>query len=234
MSGPPVDGIEVLDRVEGRAGELVLRRRASATGTVLEVVSGGVFLMDTSDGRSERMLVREAVRVGGGGRVLIGGLGVGFSLLEALSLPAVERVVVVELEPTIVRWHERGPLAGVTQGAIGDSRVEVVVDDVLAVLRGSLAAYDAVCLDTDNGPDWLVRPENARLYAAAGIDLAARALRPGGAASFWSASASPAFEAALRSRFGSVARHEVAVARGEPDVVWVGTAPRPVPRSRPH
>ena len=228
MSDFPIEppGPVVLDRVGGRAGELVLRRRPDA----LEVVSAGVFLMDTTDGRSERLLVRETVAASAGreaatvGAVLVGGLGVGFSLLEALALPQVHELVVVELEPAVVRWHRSGPLREVTGDALDDARVSVVVDDVLDVLSGSPGAFDAICLDTDNGPDWLVQESNAALYSSAGLDAVGAALRPGGAVGFWSAARSEEFEGALRTRFGRVDRHEVSVARGEPDVVWVASA----------
>jgi spermidine synthase len=216
---------EVLDRVDGRAGELVLQRR----GEVLEVVSAGVFLMDTADGRSERLLVRETVaaaeasRLAGGCRLLLGGLGAGLSLLEALADPRVSEVVVAELEPAVVGWHRTGSLREVTRGAVDDPRVRLVVDDVLAVLRRESGGFDAVCLDTDNGPDWLVREENAVLYSPAGVRAASEALRTGGAAGFWSAGRSAGFEAALGKRFMRVTRHDVPVARGEPDVVWVAS-----------
>ncbi|WP_121192988.1 spermine/spermidine synthase domain-containing protein [Motilibacter peucedani] len=215
---------EVLQRVRGVAGELVLRRE----GDVLQVISDGVFLMDTRDGRSERLLVRETVAASAAApaRVLVGGLGVGFSLLEALSLPDVGEVVVSELEPQVVRWHTDGPLREITRGAVEDARVRVVLGDVRDLLAASAGGFDAICLDTDNGPDWLVRSTNSALYDADGIALAARALAPGGALGVWSAGRSAAYEQRLRAGFATVARHETEVARGEPDVVWVARSPR--------
>lgn len=105
---------EVLDRVAGPLGETVLRRRAAGH---FEIISNGCFLMDTSDGHSERLLVRSALTAlpacrQNGARVLIGGLGVGFSLAEAAGDPRVHTVTVVERDPAILAWHAPGgPLA---------------------------------------------------------------------------------------------------------------------------
>ncbi|HSF26468.1 MAG TPA: spermidine synthase [Actinomycetes bacterium] len=210
----------VLARAAGLSGELVLRRH----GEHFEVVANGVFLMDTRDGRSERLLVEASLAAApepsGPLEVVVGGLGVGFSLLEVLAHPTVGRVVVVELEPVLVEWH-RGPLAAVTAGALDDPRVQVVCADITAWLAQAHASYDVICLDVDNGPDWLVRPDNAALYDDAGLRALAGALRPGGVAGIWSATGSETFEARLGQHFAQVRTHRVDVARGGPDVVWV-------------
>ncbi|NHC46123.1 spermidine synthase [Motilibacter sp. K478] len=212
----------VLDRRRGVSGELVLQERDG----VLEIVADGTFLMDTRDGRSERLLVRAALAASAAPveRVLVGGLGVGFSLLEALGHPTVTSVVVVELEPTVVDWHA-GPLRAVTAGALDDPRVAVVVADLADHLAAARAGgYDVVCIDTDNGPDWLVRPANRTIWSPHGLALARRALAPAGVLAVWSAASSASFEARLRAAgFGTVDRHEVPVDRGEPDVVWVAS-----------
>jgi spermidine synthase len=216
--------MRVLDRVQTARGELVLR----SDGRHCEVVSNGVFLMDTRDGASERELVSAAVtRCARPATVLVGGLGVGFSLLQALAEPALEQVVVVEREAAVVGWH-RSWLAPYSQGALDDPRVSVVVDD-LAHWLGETAqkrpgSVDVACLDTDNGPDWLVSEDNAALYAADGLAVLARVLRPGGVAAFWSASAAPTFADRLASAIGPVETLDVPSAnapRGEPDVVYL-------------
>ncbi len=121
----------VIERARGRQGELVLR----AVGDHYEIISNGVFLMDTRNGESERQLVRLALRDRPGRlRLLIGGLGVGFSLAEALRSPQVERVTVVEIEPEVVEWS-RTYLASFSGGALSDPRVEVVNDDLVAWLH---------------------------------------------------------------------------------------------------
>jgi spermidine synthase len=206
-----------VERLQTPRGELVLRR----DGEDHEIVSNGMFLMDTRDGRSERELVRAAVRAPGA-RVLIGGLGVGFSLAEALALDAAA-VTVVEIEPAVLRWN-RDHLG---TAALADPRVEVVIDDLAAFLRAGTGRYDAICLDVDNGPEWTVTVDNAALYADAGLSAVDRRLAPGGTLAIWSAHRSAAFEARLRARYDTVETREIPVPRGEPDLVWVARGPRP-------
>ncbi|MFL6136365.1 MAG: spermidine synthase [Frankiaceae bacterium] len=219
---PPPQPV-VLERVATPRGELVLRR----AGPHLEIISNGTFLMDTRDGASERLLVRAALDAAGAAapRLLIGGLGVGFSLAEACADPSVAAVTVVEIEPALVRWHETH-LRAVTGEALRDPRVRLVVADLAEWLATTSDRFDAICLDVDNGPSWTVVPANARLYGAAGLRLLRGRLRPGGALAVWSAAAEPAFELLLRERFADVAVHRVPVRRGEPDVVHVARAAR--------
>jgi spermidine synthase len=212
---------DILERHDGPRGELVLRRR----GDTLEIISNGVFLMDSRDGRSERLLVRAALdRVAKPRHVLIAGLGVGFSLREALADQRVGHVVVAEVEPAIVAWH-RSHLAAVSAGALSDPRVEVVTADVIELLRTDPTAYDAICLDVDNGPDWTVTESNASLYSDAGTQLLTSRLARGGVLSVWGAARSPAYREVLGRHLDDVDVLSVAVSRGEPDVVWVGQRP---------
>ncbi|TDD26032.1 spermidine synthase [Actinomadura sp. KC06] len=218
----------VVERADGAGGELVLRR----AGADYEIISNGVFLMDTRNGESERLLVRAALdgraRAGAAARVLIGGLGVGFSLAEALALPGVAHVTVVEREPAVIAWH-RTVLRPWSRDALDDPRVTVRNADLLDVLTapppGPDRRFDALCLDIDNGPDWTVTPGNARLYAPTGLDLLAAHLAPRGTLAVWSANAAPAFEALLRDRFAHVRARPVPVPRGEPDVVYLAREP---------
>ncbi|GLZ11838.1 spermidine synthase [Actinomadura sp. NBRC 104425] len=224
----------VVERARGGDGELVLRR----CGEHHEIISNGVFLMDTRDGRSERLLVRAAVAdLKAPVRVLVGGLGVGFSLAEAVTLPQVAAVTVVEKEPAVIAWH-RTHLRHCSAGALEDPRVRVHCADLLEWLAGSPGrgpgaagdatdggagggVFDAVCLDIDNGPDWTVTASNARLYGAAGLDLVAARMSRRGVLAVWSAAAAPAFEELLRGRFAEVRVRRVPVPRGEPDVVYL-------------
>ncbi len=206
----------VVDRRAGVNGELVLRRAAEDH----EVIANGTFLMDTRDGRSERALVREAVAGLRDARVLLGGLGVGFSLDEALRSPEVAEVVVVEVEPAVVEWsrtHLR-PHAG---AGLDDPRVRLVVADLGDALETLAPPFDAICLDVDNGPGWLVHGRNRRLYADAGLRSLRGLLRPGGRLTVWAADAAPAFEARLRRCVGPVRAVGIPVPRGADDVVYV-------------
>jgi spermidine synthase len=212
--------VEVYERRAGENGELVLR----GDGRHFEIISNGVFLMDTRAGESERLLVRAALeRVARPCRILIGGLGVGFSLAEALRSPQAEAVTVIEREPAVIDWHATHlrPYSG---GALTDPRVRVERADLLGWLRaGTGETYDVACLDIDNGPDWTVTEGNAALYGPPGLELLAGRLRPGGVLAVWSAGAAPAFEERLRERFSGVSVLEVQVARGEPDVVYLAS-----------
>jgi spermidine synthase len=212
-----------VDRREGPYGEVALRRR----GDTYEIIANGTFLMDTSDGRSERLLVDAALAAlpagRTGARLLIGGLGVGFSLARAAAEPRWGHIAVVEREPAVVAWHRQGHLAPFSAGALDDPRVRVVETDLVSWLRGPGDTYDALCLDIDNGPDWTVTEDNSGLYTPGGLAGCLGRLAPGGVLAVWSARPSARFEAALRDAgFTGVRTLEVPVARGVPDVVHIG------------
>jgi spermidine synthase len=211
-----------VERAVGCCGELVLLRRDGQ----YEIVANGVFLMDTRGGGSERLHVRVAAdRMPQPGRMLIGGLGVGFSLAAALAHPGVGEVHVVEREPAVLRWN-RGPLASANAGALSDPRVRTYEADVVEWLANAAAgSLDAICLDVDNGPGWLVTPGNAWLYADEGLRTAARVLSPDGVLTIWSAAPAPAFVARMNHYFAEVETIAVSAARGEPDVIVQGRVP---------
>ncbi|MEX2549019.1 MAG: hypothetical protein WD638_02230 [Nitriliruptoraceae bacterium] len=207
-------------RAPGQAGELALREHDGA----YEIISNGVFLMDTSDGRSERELVSLALAATAHEQdrhVLLAGLGVGFSLSEALSTSGVTRIVVIESEPAVVHWN-RTITGERTGGRVDDPRVRCEVVDVVTWLQGPITEhFDAICLDVDNGPDWTVRDENRWLYTDAGLTATHDRLVDGGALTVWSAEHAPAFERRLRRRFHEVEQRELPVARGGPDVLYL-------------
>jgi spermidine synthase len=161
----------------------------------------GVELMSTRRHLSEDRLAEVAcapLRDVPGARVLIGGLGLGFTLRAALCLLRDDaEVVVAELVAEVIAWNA-DPRYALSVDAMNDPRVRVVHDDVIAVLRASPGAFDAIMLDTDNGPDGMLISENAALYAARGIASTVAALREGGSIVYWSVSEDPGFVAALR------------------------------------
>jgi len=161
----------------------------------------GEALMSTRrHGSEDRLaeLVCEPLRQAEHARVLIGGLGLGFTLKAALrTLGGDAKVEVVELVEAVIRWNQN-PAYGLSADAVRDPRVTLLHDDVARVLAGNPGTYDGIMLDVDNGAAALTTARNARLYQDAGIRMAAAALRPGGRLAYWSAGADPAFVKALR------------------------------------
>lgn len=131
-------------------------------------------------------------------RLLIGGLGMGFTLRAALAiLPPDAEIVVAELLPAVIAWA-RGPLAALFAGCLDDPRLHLREADVASLVRAGRAAYDAILLDVDNGPDGLMVAANDRLYDLAGLGHAKAALRPGGVLAVWSAGPDRSFSRRLR------------------------------------
>lgn len=201
--GGRVDAVETvvtLAREDSAAGEVALRRR----GEVLELVVGGVFAMDTVDTSTETLLATQALqRHPGAERVLVGGLGLGFTTRAVLEDPRVARVDVVELAGPLVRWSREAlvpELAG-----LESRRCVLHVADVADVLKGRCGPagpWDLVLLDVDNGPDFLVHPANAGLYAASGLACARSALTPAGVLVLWSSHPAPSLLAGLAAVAG--------------------------------
>jgi spermidine synthase len=157
----------------------------------------GVELMSTRQHHSEEKLAELAcAQVGkqsGNARVLIGGLGLGFTLRAALrALGPNAMVFVVELMPAVIRWNEN-PEYKLAADAMADPRVEVIAGDVVDVLKPSRGQFDAIILDVDNGASGLTAAANSRLYSATGLAMIRSALRPDGCVAVWSADADPAF-----------------------------------------
>jgi spermidine synthase len=158
-------------------------------------------------------------------RVLIGGLGMGFTLRAALaSLGPDARVTVAELVPAVIAWAH-GPMSDVFGASLADSRATIREADVGDLIRSGASAFDAILLDVDNGPDGLTRKANDALYGLAGLSAARRALRAGGVLAVWSAKPDPKFT--LRLRKANFAVEELKVpagrARGGKHVIWIAT-----------
>ena len=202
-------GPRVLERRKTPRGELVLRQ----AGSHFEVISNGVFLMDSRETGSERALAEQALAgVRPGARVLVGGFGLGYTLRAVLDHAHTASAVVAEIEPALVRWG-RSTLAHVSDGALNDSRVCVEEGDVRDVLAAADAEFDAILLDVDNGPSWTVHDANAQIYAATGLEQARRALALGGVLAVWAAQAEPDFARSLGEHFGDVREVRVPVER---------------------
>ncbi|MDF2383553.1 hypothetical protein JMG10_18890 [Nostoc ellipsosporum NOK] len=157
--------------------------------------------------------------------LLIGGYGMGFTLRAAQAvLGADARLTVAELVPEIIAWA-KGPMAELAAGCLDDPRVDVVLDDVAAVIGRARATYDAILLDVDNGPDGLTRDANDRLYSPRGLQKQWEALKPGGVLAVWSAAPDNAFARRLKDTGFQV--EEVAVrarsnGKGPRHVIWFG------------
>ena len=162
---------------------------------------GGVELMSSRQHHSEERLAELAcagLRDRPGARVLVGGLGMGFTLRAALAhLDPRAAVMVVELMPAVVVWN-RTAAYGLGADALADPRVELVEGDVADVIRGGRGHFDAVILDVDNGASGLSLGSNERLYGTQGLATAKAALRPGGCLAVWSSAADPAFVERMR------------------------------------
>lgn len=175
-------------------------------------------------------------RVGNRGapRVLIGGLGMGFTLAAAARrLPASAELVVAELVGAVVAWN-RGALGEVAGRPLEDPRVRVCEQDVAALLREP-GTFDAVLLDVDNSPDSLIQSRNAWLYTRAGLATTRDALRPGGVLSVWSAAEDAAFTRRLRKAGFDVELHMVRehAGKGARHTVWVAQRAEPSARRSP-
>ena len=205
-------------------GELRLLRR----GAEFSIRSGTRELMNSrAHGSEEALATLACAHIGARARprILIGGLGMGFTLRAALdALGADARIVVAELVPAVVAWN-RGPLAGLAGRGLEDVRVTVLETDVADPIRGARSAWDAILLDADNGPEALSRAANDRLYDAAGLGVALAALRPGGVLAIWSAAPDANFARRLRTAGFAVDEHRVRARRasGARHVVWIAT-----------
>lgn len=191
-------------RAETERGEIVLRERRNGSGpTVLELRVNGVYVMDTIETTSERALAQAALELVDEPRsVLVGGLGLGFTMHEVLADPRVEQCTVVEIEQPLVDWMRDGTIAHGPQ-LLADDRVSVTVGDVAQALAEAREdAFDLVLLDVDNGPDHLVHDVNAAIYKVPFLEAARRSVRQ--VLAVWSSCEAPQLEAAMQEVFGNV------------------------------
>lgn len=206
-----------------KKSELTLLKRD----TEYSIRINGLELMNSRMYGSEEVLAELPCKAIAGRKdicVLIGGLGMGYTLSAALkNLNAESKVIVSEFFPSVVQWNREilGKLAGFP---IDDSRVSVLVEDVVKVIKDANSKFDAILLDVDNGPDGLTREDNNRLYSIAGLNKIKNALKPGGVVSIWSASEDNRFTKKLKKPFSRVTEKKVrarANKKGPLHTIWL-------------
>jgi len=213
--------------IPGDGGEMRLYQR----GSEFSIRVGGYELMNSRAHGSEDALAELVCKeIGGRGRVLIGGLGMSFTLKAMLQcVTAASEVIVAELVPEVVEWH-RGPLRVISGTALDDRRVTIETIDVAAVIRAG--QYDAIVLDVDNGPAGLTSKHNDWLYSAEGLKVIQAALLPGGVLAVWSSGPDAAFTRRLRQ--AGFQAEEVVVrssgGKGPRYLIWLARKP-PAARS---
>ena len=212
-------------KIPGGGGELRLMQR----GAEFSIMLGAIELMNSRLSGSEEALARlscERIRDRQQPKVLIGGLGMGFTLRTALAeLGPDARIRVAELVPAVVAWA-RGPMVGVFDKSLTDPRVSISEGDVGKLIRSGHGSYDAILLDVDNGPEGLTREANDSLYDLEGLSAARTALSPGGVLAVWSSAPNQTFTQRLRRTGFSV--DEVRVRAngkrgGARHVIWIAT-----------
>ena len=157
-------------------------------------------------------------------RILIGGLGMGFTLRAALSVLGEDaQLVVAELVPVVVDWA-KGPMAEHHGDSLSDPRTQIIVDDVAKLIRDATSGYDAILLDVDNGPDGLTKNANDYLYGHDGLARARVALRSGGVLAIWSAAPNAIFAGKLRSAGFDIEEHQLRAHKGQSGarhIIWL-------------
>ncbi|MGV8938174.1 MAG: spermidine synthase [Allorhizobium sp.] len=209
--------------IPGGGGDLRLKQR----GQEFSIMLGANELMNSRLSGSEEALATlsfERIALRNQPKMLIGGLGMGFTLRAALAVvPLDASVTVAELVPEVVAWG-RGPMAEIFNGSLDDPRVDIHVGDVAALIRTSKDRFDAILLDVDNGPDGLTRASNDDLYSPAGLTAAAEALRENGVLAVWSSGPDTAFTRRLREAgFGveEIATRANGKRGGARHVIWM-------------
>jgi spermidine synthase len=212
-------------RVPGSDVELRLMRR----GAEFSMMLGSNELMNSRLSGSEEALATLASRRIAAVRaphLLIGGLGMGFTLRAALAVLGPDaRIMVAELVPAVIAWA-RGPMADIFGDSLTDSRASIREADVIEVIQSHSSVFDAILLDVDNGPEGLIRKANDALYDLKGLKAIRRALRPGGVLAVWSSGPNTSFSKRLRDAgFGvdEVAVRATAKRSGARHVIWFAT-----------
>ncbi|QPC85688.1 hypothetical protein GA830_02270 [Mesorhizobium sp. NBSH29] len=199
------------------------RLRLKQRGHEFSIMLGNNELMNSRLSGSEEALAQlTCADLSQSPKILIGGLGMGFTLRAALAkLGADADVVVAELLPEVLDWA-RGPMAEVFDGCLDDPRVRVEIADVATLINSDESSWDAILLDVDNGPEGLTVDANDRLYNGGGLSRARAALKPGGVLAVWSQGPDASFTRRLRQAGLTVEEHKVRAngKRGARHVIW--------------
>ncbi|MER8828555.1 hypothetical protein NKH73_28965 [Mesorhizobium sp. M0938] len=215
-----------LDTAKTPDGEHELRLKQR--GAEFSIMLGSNELMNSRLSGSEEALARlSCQRIAGRrqSKILIGGLGMGFTLRAALAeLGADAGVVVAELVPAVVAWA-RGPMAAVFGGCLDDPRVSIREADVGQLIKSGAASYDAILLDVDNGPEGIVHKANDALYSITGLNSARAALKSGGVLAVWSQGPDSGFTRRLKQAGFTVEEAKVRAngKRGARHIIWLAT-----------
>jgi len=219
-------------QVPGADVELRLMRR----GAEFSMMLGQNELMNSRlSGSEEALATLTCRRIDSVKRphLLIGGLGMGFTLRAALAvLDGQARITVAELVPAVIAWA-RGPMANIFGDSLTDPRADIRVADVVEIIKASPSAFDAILLDVDNGPEALIRKANDRLYDIDGLQSIRRALRPDGILAVWSSGPNPAFSKRLGAtdfEVNEVGLRATTKRSGAHHVIWFATKPLPAMR----
>jgi spermidine synthase len=195
-------------RAESERGEVVLRRRVEERAAdTLELRVNGAFVMDTQETGTEVELAAAALDlVDNPRRVVVGGLGLGFTTQRVLADPRVEQVKVVELESALIGWMRDGTIPH-GPALLADNRLHVVDADIVQAVAEALSTYDLVLLDVDNGPGYLVHPSNEAVYQRDFLAATRSIIDPGGALAVWSSSPAPELAETMEQEFGNCTEH---------------------------
>jgi len=221
----PLPGFRTLARTRTSDCPVALHQR----GRRYAITSCNNVLMTNEDTGSERALGRlttAMVRGVARPRILVGGLGMGYTLRAILDrLPRTGRVVVAELLPAVVRWN-RERIGHLSRHSIDDPRVRLQITDVVNLVRQP-RAWDAVVLDVDNGPEWIVQRRNLALYGREGLTRLLRSLRPGGILALWSSGRHRPFERRMRAMAVRWRRYRCVSRPGQPTgpVLYIARPP---------
>ena len=195
---------KVIESLEGREGTLMLQTRETPDGRRFELIVAGHYAMAASDGDTEKVLSSFAlgkVSKRENIRVLIGGLGLGLTLRETLRDRRVSEVWVAEIGEAVIRWNKTH-LAEFNGNALKDSRVKIFCGDVMELIRKKKRFFDAVILDVDNGPSFLMLERNDLLYTISGLKKLRKSLVRDGVLGIWAYRPEPDLEMKLEKIFG--------------------------------